>query len=456
MPAVSGSPFSALHTSKPDTSGMSMSSRIRSGRGLPPAISMAVPASLAPRNSYSSASALPISKSSSSVSSTARMTGLAPIGQRHHGQPERVDRLHHHDELLEVHRRGDEAVGMQVVAAQHVLLGLRCGEHHHRDAPEAVVGLDLLQHLASVLARQVEVEQDDLGARRGGVLALAPQEGHRLHAVPGPVQVAVDLAFLQRLARQPLVTRVVLDQQDVDRLVVSHHLALFHFRQREAEGRARAGPRLDPDAPAVALDHLLADGEADAGAGILAHRVQALEDLEDALEEFRLYADAVVFHGNLPGDAVIPDPYVDARHLFPPELEGIADQVLEYLAELQLLAEHRGQRVVRHGAAALGERALQVAERTLERCLNRNRLELLARSTCARIGEQVLDELLHARGAVDDVAHELCRVAFEALAIAALEKLGVARDGAQRLLQVVRSDRGELLQLGVRAGQLLV
>ena len=40
---------------------------------------------------------------------------------------------------------------------------------------------------------------------------------------------------------------------------------------------------LDPDASAVPLDDLLADGQADAGAGVLVARVQALEDDEDPL-----------------------------------------------------------------------------------------------------------------------------------------------------------------------------
>jgi hypothetical protein len=40
--------------------------------------------------------------------------------------------------------------------------------------------LDLLEHLAPVLARQVEVEQDQVRPHRVGELALAAQEGERL------------------------------------------------------------------------------------------------------------------------------------------------------------------------------------------------------------------------------------------------------------------------------------
>jgi hypothetical protein len=43
--AVSASSFSARHTSKPEMSGISTSSRMRSGRGAPNALSIAVPGS---------------------------------------------------------------------------------------------------------------------------------------------------------------------------------------------------------------------------------------------------------------------------------------------------------------------------------------------------------------------------------------------------------------------------
>ena len=39
--------------------------------------------------------------------------------------------------------------------------------------------------------------------------------------------------------------------------------------------------------------------------------------------------------------------------------------------------------------------------------------------------------------------------------VAPRQQLGVAGDGAQRLLQIVRGDVGELLEIGVRARQLL-
>jgi hypothetical protein len=57
---------------------------------------------------------------------------------------------------------------VQLVGAHDVLLPPGRGKHHDRDPPERVVALDLGQHLAAVLAREVEVEQDQAGARRRG------------------------------------------------------------------------------------------------------------------------------------------------------------------------------------------------------------------------------------------------------------------------------------------------
>ena len=65
-------------------------------------------------------------------------------------------------------------------------------------------------------------------------------------------------------------------------------------RERKVEGGALARFRLDPDSPAVTLDDLLADRQADARACVLLSGVQASEDLEDVILELRVDADAVV------------------------------------------------------------------------------------------------------------------------------------------------------------------
>src|SRR5262249_22521535 len=103
------------------------------------------------------------------------------------------------------------------------------------------------------------------------------------------------------------------------------------FGQRETEGAAFPRRRLDPHRAAVALDHLLHDGEPDPRARILALVVQPLEHHEDPLEVLRLDADAVVANRDLAGLAAVVDRDVDLRRRLRAELERVADQVLEYL-----------------------------------------------------------------------------------------------------------------------------
>src|SRR5205085_7031533 len=71
-------------------------------------------------------------------------------------------------------------------------------------------------------------------------------------------------------------------------------------REGELKRGARADAGLRPDPAAMAFDGLLADGQADPGAGILCGRVRALEDVEDALGVGGIHADAVVAHAEEP------------------------------------------------------------------------------------------------------------------------------------------------------------
>src|ERR671926_1153195 len=111
------------------------------------------------------------------------------------------------------------------------------------------------------------------------------------------------------------------------------------------ERAAKAQLRLDPDAPAMALDDLLADGKADAGARVLTHGMQPLKQHEDALEVLRLDADAVVGDADAPLGVFLGRRDMDARRGLTAKLERIADEILEALRELHLLDVHGGQRV---------------------------------------------------------------------------------------------------------------
>src|ERR1035437_9994628 len=99
----------------------------------------------------------------------------------------------------------------------------------------------------------------------------------------------------------------------------------------------------------MAIDDLLADRQADAGARIPSASVQALEDLENAFEILRIDADAVVLHPEDPAPLLGPGADMDLQGLLTVELQGVADEVLEELHELSGIHGEGGQRIVGHG-----------------------------------------------------------------------------------------------------------
>ena len=137
------------------------------------------------------------------------------IRQTDPGEPEISDRMHQFDELVPLSRLDEVTVGVQLVAPVAIRVGLRGRQDHDGNPFQGRVALHFGQHLATVLLRQVEVQQDQIGPGSLGILPLAAQEGHRLHAVRGPVQPVVEAALSQGLGRQARVGRIVLHQENV-------------------------------------------------------------------------------------------------------------------------------------------------------------------------------------------------------------------------------------------------
>src|SRR4051794_37044073 len=101
-------------------------------------------------------------------------------------------------------------------------------------------------------------------------------------------------------------------------------------RQRNRKYRPLAGGAVDGHRAAVALGDLAAEREPDAGPGVLAAAVQALEDPEDAVGVPRVEADPVVADADLGEPAVDRAVHPDHRRdVGAPELDRVREQVLE-------------------------------------------------------------------------------------------------------------------------------
>src|SRR4029078_3952415 len=102
------------------------------------------------------------------------------------------------------------------------------------------------------------------------------------------------------------------------------------LRQREVEGRARAGKAVGPDPAAVALGDPRHGREADARAGVLGLGVQALEHAEQLVAIRHVEPGAVVAHEV--GDRAVGGGLAELdprRAALRGELPGVAEQVIE-------------------------------------------------------------------------------------------------------------------------------
>ena len=102
-------------------------------------------------------------------------------------------------EVVEPDGFADVTVRAQFVGAQDVGVGGRGGQDDHRDAAQVLVGVDRGEHFSAVGAGQVQVEQDEVRSRCGGVPAPAVQERQRGLAVTHDVHPVLGAAFAQRV-----------------------------------------------------------------------------------------------------------------------------------------------------------------------------------------------------------------------------------------------------------------
>jgi hypothetical protein len=91
------------------------------------------------------------------------------------------------------------------------------------------------------------------------------------------------------------------------------------------------GLGLHPDSSSGTLNNPLANGKAQARAGILGEGVQAFEESEDLLLVAGIYADAVVLNRKQPLVALPPRGHVDARRVAATVLNRVSDQILKQL-----------------------------------------------------------------------------------------------------------------------------
>src|SRR2546423_860188 len=228
----------------------------------------------------------------------------------------------------------------------------------------------------------------------------------------------------------------------------------------DGEGPAHRRPLgdvgVDPDAAAMEFDDLLAQRQADARPGIELLGVEPLEDDEHPLGIGLLDADTVVRHPERPLTVVLGGGDLDAGRGVTAELEGVGDHVLEEGGQERRVAlDGRQGPLADDLRPGVVDGRLQVRQGPVEGLVAVDRHENLGGPADPGEGQQVVDQRLHALGAVDGELDVLIGPLVELALVAALEELAEAGHLPERLLEVMGGDVGELLQVGVGAGQLL-
>jgi len=94
---------------------------------------------------------------------------------------------------------------------QTILRGIGGGQHHHRHVCQPGGFAQTLQNLDSIVAGQVEVENDQFEVIRSG--SFLRDQAEYLFAVGGNLHGALDSMLFQRLANQINIRRVILGEQ---------------------------------------------------------------------------------------------------------------------------------------------------------------------------------------------------------------------------------------------------
>src|SRR5262245_11716046 len=124
---------------------------------------------------------------------------------------------------------------------------------------------------------------------------------------------------------------------------------------------------LRPDPSTVPLHDLLTDRQSDPGPWIFALAVQALKDDKDSIQIFRLDSDAVVPYRYQPVPRFLLGLHAHDRCLTAPELDGVANQILEQLCELCRIPLDLRQRLARDSGARLSDCHLQIGQGPVQR-----------------------------------------------------------------------------------------
>jgi len=128
-----------------------------------------------------------------------------------------VDFFHFIDECCHTQLLGHKMVGVGVAASLNVAFSDRAGKRDDRHVLQSIAAPDFVQHFVGIELGNAEVDQDDIGLRRMVEFSSLTEILHRVVAVFDHVKVIRNAGNFERLFGHADVSRIVFNQQDVDR-----------------------------------------------------------------------------------------------------------------------------------------------------------------------------------------------------------------------------------------------
>src|SRR6202042_3056281 len=128
------------------------------------------------------------------------------------GQPEGVDASHQAVECVPLRRLSKIAIRLKLIADHDIRLVIGRRQDDGRNYLQALILFDQSQNLSTIHFGQVEIEQNEIRARRICVDTLAPQKAHGFDTVGGEMEPDRLAVSAKRFLRQTNISLIVLNQ----------------------------------------------------------------------------------------------------------------------------------------------------------------------------------------------------------------------------------------------------
>ena len=135
--------------------------------------------------------------------------------------------------------------------------------------------------------------------------------------------------------------------------------------------------------------------------------MQPLEDGENAIGKFRFDTNPIVLDGKQPFPCLLNRFHMNLRRFITVELDGVSHKVLKELSQLRMVPGNLWEDAPCHDGATFLDARFETGEGLIQCYRAIDLFERLLFFSNAGKGQDVIDELVHPRGAIQDEAEIL-------------------------------------------------